>query len=70
MKGPLMTLIYIMLITVGMYTLLLWAVGSHGNISFRPHMLEDWVLITVVLFCFGLPIRYLVLLNRNKHGRN
>jgi hypothetical protein len=64
MKGPLMTLIYITLIIVGFYTLILWAVGSHGNIRFRPNMAEDWLLAAVVLFCFGLPIRNLVLLAR------
>ncbi len=64
MKGPLMSLIYLTLIIVGIYTIVLWAVGSHGNIRFRPHMLEDWALAAVVVFCFGLPTRNWILMAR------
>ena len=45
----------IILIGVGIYTLLFWATGSHDHIRFRPYMVEDWILTTIVLICFGIP---------------
>jgi hypothetical protein len=44
------------LISIGLFTLLIWYVGSHEHIRFRPHMLEDWILLTIVILSFGTPL--------------
>ena len=43
-----------LLLLVGVFTLLLMAVGNHGHWVFRPHMRQDWWLWgTVVLSGLG-----------------
>ncbi len=67
MKGPLMTLIYFTLIVVGLALVLVWAMysaGVHGHFRFRWDEWENWALIAVILFCFGLPLRNMLLLRR------
>lgn len=44
------------LIFFGFITLGVWGVGSHGNIMFRPRMVEDWVFATLLVFSWGLPV--------------
>ena len=63
-----MCLIYLTLLVVGLVLLGIWymySFGVHGNV-FRFHWNEwgNWGLITAILFCFGLPIRNLVLIAR------
>jgi TRAP-type uncharacterized transport system fused permease subunit len=72
MKGPLMYLIYFTLIIVGLALVLVWLMYSasvHGHFRFRWDAWENWVMIVVILFCFGLPVRNLVLIKRNKQLR-
>jgi cytochrome c oxidase assembly factor CtaG len=47
---------------LGLIVLGVWAVGSHGHIMFRPHMAEDWILASLLIIFFGIPL-YLFLLN-------
>jgi hypothetical protein len=44
----------------GIYALMVWEAGSHGDIRFRPWMLEDWVLSAILLICFGVPSYFLL----------
>jgi len=30
--------------------------GSHGNMQFRPWMLEDWIFDGVLVLCWGIPV--------------
>jgi hypothetical protein len=45
---------------IGIITLLIWYVGSHEHIRFRPHMLEDWILLTIVIVSFGTPLTMII----------
>jgi 4-amino-4-deoxy-L-arabinose transferase-like glycosyltransferase len=72
MGGPIMTLIYFTLIVLGLAATVFWlmySAGVHGTFRFRWDEWENWSLIAVMLFCFGLPVRNLVLINRNMHTR-
>ncbi len=72
MKGPLMTLLYFSLIVVGLALVLVWALYSasvHGHFRFRWDEWENWALIAVILFCFGLPVRNFILIRRREHPR-
>jgi hypothetical protein len=53
-------IVSVFLVLCGIYTLGFWAAGSHGHIMFRPHMTEDWVLSSILLVCFGIPLFLLV----------
>lgn len=67
-----MTLIYFTLIVLGLAATVFWlmySAGVHGTFRFRWDEWENWVLIAVILFCFGLPVRNLVHINRNRHTR-
>jgi hypothetical protein len=46
----------VILLLIGIFILLFWLSGMHGEIRFRYHMLQDWVLLLLVLICFGIPI--------------
>ncbi len=48
--------ISIILLIFGLYVLSFWAAGSHGHLRFRPQMLEDWILIVLLLVCWGIPV--------------
>jgi hypothetical protein len=54
------TVISIILIGLGIYILMFWGAGMHGNIRFRPHMLQDWILGLMVAICFSIPIYFLI----------
>ncbi len=49
----------IILIGLGIYTIMFWGAGMHGQIRFRPHMLQDWILSFIVMVCFGIPLYFL-----------
>lgn len=69
MKGPLITLIYFTLVVLGVVAIWFWLMyssGVHGTFRFRWDEWENWVVIAVVLFCFGLPIRNLLVVARSK----
>ncbi|MEO8588802.1 MAG: hypothetical protein ABI432_05485 [Flavobacteriales bacterium] len=62
-----MHLIYFTLIVIGFAVCLMWlmySAGVHGTFRFRWNEWENWLCIAVILFCFGLPIRTLVLIAR------
>jgi hypothetical protein len=61
-------IVSIILVGAGIYALSLWEVGSHGHIRFRPWMLEDWILSTIILVCFGVPLYFLSKRILKKHG--
>lgn len=52
-------IISIILIALGIYTLMFWGAGMLGHIMFRPHKIEDWILSTIVVACFGIPLFFL-----------
>jgi hypothetical protein len=59
-------IISVILIAMGIYTFMWWGAGAHGQIRFRPHMLEDWILSSIVLICFGIPLFILIRHLKNK----
>lgn len=40
---------------VGLFIYGVWIVGSHDHIRFRPNMLTDWILGSMMLVCFVVP---------------
>jgi len=52
--------ISILSILAGFATILIWEVGTNGNVRFRPWMLEDWILVALILSLFGTPIYFLI----------
>lgn len=48
--------ISIILLGMGAYVLFFWLSGSHGHIRFRAYALQDWILVGLLFFCFGIPI--------------
>jgi|GEM_PF-3508002 len=69
MKGPLMSLIYFTLIVIGIaacWAWLMYSAGVHGTFRFRWDAWANWVLLAVILFCFGLPVRIMVLIPRSR----
>lgn len=66
-----MTLIYFTLIVLGLAATVFWLMYSadvHGIFRFRWDEWEIWILISMVLFCFGLLVRKIDL-KRNKCHR-
>ena len=64
-----MTLIYFTLVIVGLALALFWfmySAGVHGTFRFRWLEWENWILIALILFCFGLPVRNMVLITCSK----
>lgn len=64
-----MTLIYFTLIVLGVAAIWFWlmySAGVHGTFRFRWDEWENWLLIAVILLCFGLPIRNLLVVARSK----
>ena len=63
-------------IALGCLVIIFWGVGSHGNIMFRPHVTEDWVLAILLLISWGIPVfvilhsLYCKMVYRNKSKRN
>ena len=54
-KGLLATLFLILaLFVVGV-----WEAGSHGQMRFRPHMFEDWVMAFLIVCSTGLSLFFL-----------
>ena len=52
--APLMKTCAALLLLIGVFTLLIVAVGNHGHWEFRPHMRQDWWLWgTVVMSGLG-----------------
>jgi hypothetical protein len=51
-------------IAMGFYILMFWGAGMHGQIRFRPHMLQDWILTFIIVFLFGIP--FFVFLKKKK----
>ena len=45
---------------IGLFILMLWAAASHGNIEFRPYMIEDWIMLGVIIIIFLPFIVYIV----------
>ena len=67
-----MTLICFTLILMGLAATWFWlmySAGVHGTFRFRWDEWENWLLIAVILSCFGLPVRNFVLITRNKQPR-
>jgi len=64
-----MYLIYFTLVVIGLITFWVWLMycaGVHGTFRVRWKEWENWLLISVILFCFGLPLRNVVLILRIK----
>jgi hypothetical protein len=40
----------------GFFVFALWGAGSHGHFNFRPHMTEDWIIISLLLMLWGVPL--------------
>jgi hypothetical protein len=38
------------LLLISLFTFALLAVGSHGHLMFRPHMTEDWVFWSIIVW--------------------
>ena len=38
----------------------IWAVGSHGHTTFRPHMAEVWVIVILILLFISFGVYFLV----------
>ena len=56
--------------TVGLVVLLLWYVGSHGNLRFRPHMTEDWIASAIVAASLiGLLYSAIQIVQRLRHRK-
>ena len=49
-------IISVILILLGLFILLIWYAGSHGNISFTSGRIDDWVFAGPVLLCFAVPL--------------
>lgn len=60
MKATIQIIVSIAFVCAGLYTLAIWEAGSHGHITFRPWMLEDWALSAILLICFGVPSYFLL----------
>ena len=59
-------LIAIGLLIVAAFAIMLYMVGSHGHLTFRPHMTEDWVIwgIAVISAVSGI---YLLIPKNNRN---
>lgn len=66
MRTTLRIILSVVFVSAGIYTLMIWEVGSHGRIRFRPWMLEDWIFSAILLICFGVPSYFL--LKRARHA--
>ena len=56
----------ILLLTLSGLAIMIYLVGSHGHLMFRPHMKEDWIIwgIAIISFVAGF---YLLWKSRSKH---
>ena len=52
-------LISLWMLILGGTTLIVWGVGSHDNIQFRPEMMEDWLLSAIIFSSLGIPLFFL-----------
>jgi hypothetical protein len=54
-------IISIVSIFFGLAAVLIWEMGSHGNrLRFRAWMVEDWILVLLVIFFWGLPVYFII----------
>ncbi len=56
----------VVLIICGLIAWVMWESGTHGHVRFRPYMLEDWIISSVLLVCFGIPIIFLFMWLRRR----
>jgi hypothetical protein len=53
----------------GLSVLIFWLSGSHNHVRFRPYKTEDWILGSLVLLFWGLPLFCLIKsIIKNKAG--
>jgi hypothetical protein len=57
-------------IVAGFVFILIWEVGTNGNVRFRPWMLEDWILSILILAAFSVPVIYFINWLRRKIKSN
>jgi hypothetical protein len=49
----------IIMFVFGFYALKIWVVGSHDHILDRPWEIGNWIMFTIVLICWGVPLYYI-----------
>lgn len=54
--------LYITCFTLGFLVFLFWLSGSHGHLTFRYWMLEDWILLSLLILLWGIPVFILLIL--------
>lgn len=54
--------------TAGLLILLFWESASHSHLQLREDKPEDWIILTLLIILFGLPLYYLVncLINKRR----
>jgi hypothetical protein len=60
-------------IILGLFVILIWEIGSHGNsLRFRPWKIEDWILSLLILASFSVPVIFFInwLRKKIKSNRN
>ena len=60
--------ISIALLFIGLVIFTFYVSGSHGHLQFRPGMLEDWIVASLIILCMLIPIIYFISW-LNKKGR-
>ena len=44
----------------GLLIVMLWEPASHGHLQLRVDKVEDWIVLTLLIILFGLPLYYLL----------
>jgi hypothetical protein len=61
--------LYLTSFVLGLFVYLFWLSGSHGHVTFRYWMREDWVLLSLLILFWGIPVLVLLikLIKKNLH---
>lgn len=53
---------------ISAFSLLIYVAGNHGQLMFRPHMTEDWVIWGIAVICgfLGVSLIYNGIVKRQK----
>jgi TRAP-type C4-dicarboxylate transport system permease small subunit len=62
-------LISFVLFALAYFCYAFWAAGSHGHTKFRPHMVEDWIIVSLISFFTLIGLYFLFTVFRIWRGK-